>query len=152
MTQWYLQTIFNKVEAVWHSKDKQSDCLIKEALYWNNNDSCCLEAKWRPLYCFKTFYYFRNPEFQYKTNTCLLMRAIFRAEFLAPFSSCSRSLALKSSTFESENIIIWVKTLPYFTQMMIFHPIPFLWQIESKITRARWKRNHKFRALLLGAE
>ena len=70
----------------------------------------------------------------------------------------SRSLALKSSTFLSENIIIWVKTLPYFSQMMIFftqylflnekrcHLMTFSWWLESKRTRARGKSNHKFRA------
>ena len=44
------------------------------------------------------------------------------------FSSHSRSLALKSSTFLIENIIIWVKTLPYFTQMMIFLPNTSFWK------------------------
>ena len=48
--------------------------------------------------------------------------ALYGEEFVVPYSSRSRSLALKSSTSLSENIILWVKTLPYFTQMMIFSP------------------------------
>ena len=47
------------------------------------------------------------------------------AEFVVPFSS--RSLALKLSTSLSENIIIWVKTLLYFTQMIIFSPNTTFW-------------------------
>ena len=59
---------------------------------------------------------------------------------------------------------IWVKRLPYFTQMMIFSPNTsfwtkkgviwwlFSWQLESKRTRARGKRNHKFRALTIPGE
>ena len=39
------------------------------------------------------------------------------AEYVVPFSSRSRSLALKLSTSFSENIILWVKTLPYFTYL-----------------------------------
>ena len=45
---------------------------------------------------------------------------ILGTEFVVPFSSLSSSL--KSSTFLRENIIIWVKTLPYFLQMIFFSP------------------------------
>ena len=80
---------------------------------------------------------------------------VYDAEFVVPFSSCSRSFALKSSTFLGENIIIRVKT--YFTWMMIFfqylflnetrcHLMTFSWWLEIKRTRVRWKRNHKFHA------
>ena len=76
---------------------------------------------------------------------------------MVPFSPRFCSLALKS-TFLSENIIIWVKTLPYFTPMMIFSPntsfwtkkrwhlMTFSWRLESERTRVRVKSNHKFRA------
>ena len=76
---------------------------------------------------------------------------------MVPFFS--RSLGLKSSTFLSENIIIWVKTVPCFSQMMIFSPntsfwtkkrchlMTFSWRLESERTRARGKSNHKFRTL-----
>ena len=71
------------------------------------------------------------------------------------------SLALMSSTFLSKNIIIWVKTLPYFTQLMIFftkyiflnekrcHLMTFSLRLERERTEARVKSNHKFHALLL---
>ena len=42
---------------------------------------------------------------------------VLGAVFVVLFSSHSCFLALKSSTFFSENIIIWVKTLPYFTHL-----------------------------------
>jgi hypothetical protein len=74
-------------------------------------------------------------------------------EFLVPFFS------LSVVNFLSENIIIWVKTLPCFTQMMMFSTnttsfwtkkVSFdnfsmtTWERENKL---RKKRNNKFRAL-----
>ena len=62
-------------------------------------------------------------------------------------------LPSKLSTFESENINIWEKTLPYFTQMMIFSPNTSFWTRKGVIwwlfhddLRARGKRNHRFLA------
>ena len=48
------------------------------------------------------------------------VNASIDAEFVVTFSSCSRSFAFKLSAIFTENIIILVETLPYFTQMMIF--------------------------------
>ena len=55
------------------------------------------------------------------------------AEYMVPFSSCSHPLTLKLSTFLSENIIIWVRILPYITEMMIFFT-PYLFLIEEKVS------------------
>ena len=66
---------------------------------------------------------------------------------MVPFSSCSLVINF-----------FWVKTLPYFTQIIFFHPIPlfeqkrchlmtFSWRLKSKRTRAWGKRNHKFHVL-----
>ena len=49
------------------------------------------------------------------------MWSLLGTEFVVPFS-----LSL-SSHLLSENFIIWVKTLPYFTQMMIFSPNTSFW-------------------------
>ena len=53
--------------------------------------------------------------------------------FLSLSFSLSHSLALKSSTFLSENMIIWVKTLLYFTQMIIFSPNTSFWTKKGVI-------------------
>ena len=47
--------------------------------------------------------------------------------------SFSHSLALKSSTYLCENIILGVKTLPYFTQMIIFSPNTSFWTKKGVI-------------------
>ena len=55
-------------------------------------------------------------------------------EFVVPFSSCSHSLALKTSIFFLiENVFIWVKTLRYFTQMMIFSFDTSFWMKKGVI-------------------
>ena len=53
--------------------------------------------------------------------------------FLVPFFSRSCSLALKSSTFLIENIIIWVKTSSFFTQLIIFSPNFSFWMKKSVV-------------------
>ena len=77
------------------------------------------------------------------------MLANHGAEFVIPFSSCSHVV-----NFLFENIIIWVKTLPFFAQMMIFSPNTSFWMKKGVIwwlfhddlrAKARGKRNHKFR-------
>ena len=59
------------------------------------------------------------------------LRFIFSSPY--HFLSQSFSLALKLWTFLSENIIILVKTLPYFTQMTIFSPNTSFWTKKSVI-------------------
>ena len=84
---------------------------------------------------------------------------VLGTEFVVPFSSCS--LDFKSSTFLSENIIIWVRKLPDFTQMMILshntsfwtkkrcYLMTFSWRLESERARVRGKLLNYYHCLLL---
>ena len=71
---------------------------------------------------------------------------VLGTEFVVPFSSHCCSLAFKSSIFWIENIIIWVRTLPYFTQWFFFHPIPlFEWKkvLFDDIFVTTWEQENK---------
>ena len=70
------------------------------------------------------------------------------AEFLLPFFSRFRSLALKSSTFESENIIIWVKISSFFTHTYDDLFIQSLFLNEKKVSfdiffMTTWERENE---------
>ena len=69
---------------------------------------------------FRSYTKWLNPRNHYSSG-------VLGMELVVPFFIHSRSPAFKLSTLLCEHIIIWVKTLPDFTQMMILSPNTSFW-------------------------
>ena len=82
--------------------------------------------------------YLKSPEKfiqQWKVSTVFWTECFFRCKICGSFFL---SLSI-CQLFKMKNIIIWVKTLPYFTQMKRCDLMTFSWRLESERARGKSK-------------